>query len=240
MFSCCFCSSVNLNGLHEDSQFLTHNGYKCIADLEEDDAVWNGFEYDYPRVKMLPKPVQMMTVAFSNYVEVKCIPSQVFPIVNYAGSSQYELVEACNLKPGMILINFEHSTFPCFSIEKFNYTYGEWMHLMMNDDGDIVKPDLDSCMKLRLKFQTLGVDSNVVRHKNKYKLKFTQKGRNKLLRYKVDCPEEWRNEELDPEVVTVTSASANTDYNTVYTFAPTLNRSHMIVNGLMIGSNITV
>ena len=237
MFSCCSVSS-NLNGLHEDSQLLTYVGYKSIVDLEEDEAVWNGFEFDFIRIKALPKPVQMLTVEFSNYVTIKCVPSHVFPIVGHVGSCQYQLIEGCNLEPGMILMYPDHMTFPCFSIEKINY--GDWMNLLMNEDGDIVKPELESCLQLRLKFQSLGIDCNVSRYKNKYKLKFTQKGRDKLMRYKVACPLSWKEEELESELVTVKSVSTNVVYNTVYTFAPKLNRSHMIVNGLLIGSNSCV
>ena len=239
MFSCCS-SSSNLNGLHEDSQLLTYVGYKSIVDLEEDEAVWNGFEFDFIRIKALPKPVQMLTVEFSNYVKIKCIPSQVFPIVNYVGSCQYQLIEACNLEPGMILMYPEHMSFPCFSVEKFAKTYGDWIHLMMDEEGDIIKDNVESCIQLRLKFQSLGVDSNVHKVEDKFKLQFTQKGRQKLLRYGVDCQEGWTLQDLGPELVTVTSVSSNTDYNTVYTFAPTLHRSHMMVNGLMIGNNSSV
>ena len=240
MFTCCGLGSFNFNGLHEECQVLTTSGYKSIIDVDVDEGVWNGFEVVTLKVKTLPKPVKMMCVEFNNYVKIRCVPTQVFPIVEDSDSCQHSLIQADQLQPGMKLMYPNHLSFPFCSSENFTHTYAEWLYAMMNRDGDIIKKDLNSILKLRLKLQSLGLDSNISVYGNKYRLQFTQKARQKLMRLEVDCPDVWFEQELTNPTITVESVTPDIELSTVYTFSDNLHRTHMLVNGLMIGSNCSL
>lgn len=112
-----------------DTMILTDNGYVPIKDLVDSSVkVWNGKQFSDTVVRQTGRMQKLITVKFSNGMEVRCTPYHKFYIETGkrpADKSKPTVIQAQDLKLGMKIIRY--ST-PCLNTSqedmKYAYTHG--------------------------------------------------------------------------------------------------------------------
>lgn len=90
-----------------ETEILTREGYKRIDSLvDKEIEIWNGFEWSKVVPKVTGKDQEVLTVSFSNGLNLTCTKKHKFYIAEgYKGT--HRIVEAQDLEPGMKLIKHE-------------------------------------------------------------------------------------------------------------------------------------
>lgn len=110
-----------------ETMILTQDGYFPIKELCENTVkVWNGHEFSEVVVKQTGTNQKLITVEFSNGMEVRCTPYHKF-YINSDGNSI--IVDAQNLKPDMKIINYELPNVKDYLNVNINKEYIKITHL---------------------------------------------------------------------------------------------------------------
>lgn len=112
-----------------ETQILTSTGYHQIASLKDQEVeVWNGKEFSSTIVRQTGKMQKLITLQFSNGMEVRCTPYHKLYIetgCRPSDKSKIKIVEAKDVTIGMKLIKH---TLPCINdksnVMKYAYTHG--------------------------------------------------------------------------------------------------------------------
>lgn len=89
-----------------DTMILTENGYHPIKELVDTPVrVWNGTQFSDTVVRQTGRMQKLLTVKFSNGMEVRCTPYHKFYIMN--DEKNETVVEAQQLKVGMNIIPYK-------------------------------------------------------------------------------------------------------------------------------------
>jgi ribonucleoside-diphosphate reductase alpha chain len=112
-----------------DTMILTEDGYYAIKDLVDTSVrVWNGKQFSDTIVRQTGRMQKLITVKFSNGMEVRCTPYHKFYIETGrrpADKSKPVVVQAQDLKLGMKIIRYNT---PCLNTSqdemKYAYTHG--------------------------------------------------------------------------------------------------------------------
>tara|TARA_Y100000389_G_scaffold189710_1_gene213761 strand:- start:6027 stop:10805 length:4779 start_codon:yes stop_codon:yes gene_type:complete len=121
--------SSNLCCVTPDTKILTKKGYYNINELENQDVeVWNGNSWSATRPMKTGDNKKVLTVKFSNNMEIKCTEYHKFYIeesLRPADKTKPVVVEAKDLCPGMRVIRYSIEMGEQSSIEmKYPYTSG--------------------------------------------------------------------------------------------------------------------
>ena len=121
--------SSNLCCVTPDTKILTKKGYYNINELENQDVeVWNGKSWSATRPMKTGDNKKVLTVKFSNNMEIKCTEYHKFYIEESsrpADKTKPAVVEAKDLCPGMRVIRYSIEMGEQSSIEmKYPYTSG--------------------------------------------------------------------------------------------------------------------
>ena len=126
-----------------ETKILTSNGYIKIASLKDQHVeVWNGREFSNTIVKQTGKMQKLITLKFSNGMEVRCTPYHKLYIETFNRPSyknKYTIIEAKDANIGMKLISHN---LPCINKDtkemKYAYTHGffcaDWTYNKHNKD----------------------------------------------------------------------------------------------------------
>jgi len=86
--------------VHGDTMILTRKGYYKIQDLTDTYVdVWNGTEYSRSYVTKTGSDQKLVTVSFSNGIEIKCTPYHKFYV-------EQGMLHANQLEPGMKVVSY--------------------------------------------------------------------------------------------------------------------------------------
>lgn len=124
-----------------ETMVLTKDGYYPIVDLAGQNVeVWNGKQFSGTTVHQTGRMQKLLTVKFSNGMEVRCTPYHKFYIemgTEPTKSSDVKIVEAKDLTVGMRIIRY---VTPCLntSNEEMKYAY---THGLFCADGTYIKHD---------------------------------------------------------------------------------------------------
>lgn len=90
---------------------LTDQGYFPIKDLQEQEvSVWNGYEFSKVIIKQTGKQQKLITIGFSNGMEVRCTPYHKFYIQTGSRNSKIQTIEAKDLKMNMKITRYSLPT----------------------------------------------------------------------------------------------------------------------------------
>ena len=113
-----------------ETMILTDKGYYPIIDLVEQEVnVWNGKEFSNTIIKQTGKNQKLLTVKFSNGMEIRCTQYHKFYIEvgkRPFDKSVVKIIEAKDLKLNMKIIRYELPTINIKSelVMKYPYTHG--------------------------------------------------------------------------------------------------------------------
>lgn len=216
-----------------ETPILTSTGYQTINSLKDQDVeVWNGNEFSKTTIKQTGKMQKLITVKFSNGMEVRCTP---YHKIYIQMEDTIKVIEAREAVLGMKLIN---NGLPFIENvhgevkDKFN-TLFEAIGKFINDNGKIhmklTSPDKPSLCTLLLDLQTIGINSEVIKDGNMFSLVLD--ANNTSLMMKNNVPSTIGNEIN----ITIAGIIDNNEYDDTYCFTEPKENKGMF-NGVIMGN----
>jgi ribonucleoside-diphosphate reductase alpha chain len=139
-----------------DTMIYTNRGYHPIKDFENKVVkVWNGDEFSETTVLKTGTDQRLMTVSFSNGMNLRCTPYHKFYIeTGNSTESVVKIYEAQDLRPKMKIINYVLPTLK-FSVHKMKYAYthgllctgSKYVYNNSNDNEVYLNNDLKDLLK---------------------------------------------------------------------------------------------
>lgn len=227
-----------------ETMILTEDGYYPIHTLKDEKVrVWNGHEFSETIVRQTGVKQNLLTIGFSNGVEMRCTPYHKFKLYN--GS----FIEAKDLKIGDEMISFQLPTIDNkkeYSLELCNVPINEsletkinWLNGYWEGCGRqrIASSDKKFILDVFYMLQTMGVSCSIHENYNKvidsHFYKLVIHNQKHLMSLGFSLP--FVDEEEKEQVIQVSKIESKGDYDDTYCFNEPLR--HMgIFNGILTGN----